>query len=80
MKDRLPVEETIEDLEALAAMLKERSEDRARLAETFADQARVCKEARLTISVLITKLHAVRAADEPSRREPRPVCVGCDDS
>ncbi|HZF28339.1 MAG TPA: hypothetical protein VE907_04435 [Gammaproteobacteria bacterium] len=80
MQDDLAfIQETIRNLEALALMLEQDSDEWTRRSDAFAEQARRRKEARLTLSVLLAKLHAVSAMEEPLRQPPRPICINCDD-
>ena len=71
------IEQTIEDLEALTELLTDEVD--ARLRAELRPEGKLCKEALLTISVLLPKLKAVRCSPVAMTGEYRSGCASCDD-
>jgi len=73
------IDRSIDQLESLAAFLTDEVEQPWTTALLPLSERRLCKEALLTISVLLPKLRAVRKAHaRPADRQP-PKCSSCDE-
>jgi hypothetical protein len=71
------IDQTIDDLQSLSAYLEDEAGGRLADPARLTPQARMYKEALLTISVLIPKLRAARLSHEPLRYLR--ACEACDD-
>ena len=73
------IDRSIAQLESLSAFLTDEVQRPWTIALLPLSERRLCKEALLTISVLLPKLRAVRRAQvsPPDRQPPR--CTSCDD-
>lgn len=81
MSNRSPslIERSIAQLESLAAFLTDEVQQPWTTTLLPVSERRLCKEALITISVLLPKLRAVQSAQVcPADRLP-PKCTGCDD-
>ena len=75
----LLIDRSISQLESLAAFLTDEVQQPWTTALLATSERRLCKEALLTISVLLPKLRAVRRA-QASSADPRPPgCRSCDE-
>ena len=73
------IDETIERLEILSEFLAGEVNDRTDESPLLSPEARTCKEAMLTISVLVPKLQRARALQQsPAAAARRPECINCD--
>jgi hypothetical protein len=72
------IDQTIDDLEALCELLADEVD--ARLRPEPRPEGRLCKEALLTIGVLLPKLKAVRCSPVAMTAEYRGACASCDDN
>jgi hypothetical protein len=73
------IDRSIAQLESLAAFLADEVQRPWTTTVLPLGERRLCKEALLTISVLLPKLRAVRRAHiSPADRQP-PKCTGCDE-
>jgi hypothetical protein len=73
------IQESIENLEALSVYFKDEIDERTHDAATLTLQARKCKEALFTISILMPKLREIcllQAAAHSARQLQ--LCVNCD--
>jgi hypothetical protein len=71
------IDQTIDDLQSLSAYLEDEAGGRLPDQTALTPEARMYKEALLTISVLIPKLRAARLSHEPMRYVR--ACNACDD-
>jgi hypothetical protein len=69
--------QTIDTLQTLAAYLEDEVDERTRPAASMSAEARRCKEALMTINVLIPKLRSVQMLQELPRVAPR-ICANCE--
>jgi hypothetical protein len=69
------IEQTIDDLEELLS-----DEVDARLRAEARPEGKICKEALLTIGVLLPKLKAVRCSPVAMTADYRTRCASCDDA
>jgi hypothetical protein len=72
------IDQTIDDLEALTEVLSDEVDTRVNA--TTRPEGKLCKEALLTISVLLPKLKAVRCSPVAMTVEYRSACPTCDDN
>jgi hypothetical protein len=72
------IDQTIDDLEALTEVLSDEIDTRVN-AQTR-PEGKICKEALLTIGVLLPKLKAVRCSPVAMTGEYRSACPLCDDN
>ena len=70
--------QTIDDLQSLAAYLEDEVDERTHDREKLTPEGRRCKEALMTINVLLPKLRAVMLIEEIQVRATSPACVNCD--
>jgi hypothetical protein len=75
---RTLMHQTIDDLQTLAAYLEDEVDERTHDHEKLTPEGRRCKEALMTINVLLPKLRAVMLIEEIPARVHAPVCVNCD--
>jgi hypothetical protein len=75
---RTLMNQTIDDLQTLAAYLEDEVDERTHDQEKLTPEGRRCKEALMTINVLLPKLRAVMLIDEIQVRAKLPACVNCD--
>lgn len=75
---RTLMNQTIDDLQTLAAYLEDEVDERTHDLEKLTPEGRRCKEALMTINVLLPKLRAVMLIDDRQVRATSPVCVNCD--
>jgi hypothetical protein len=75
---RALMNQTIDDLQSLAAYLEDEVDERTHDQDKLTAEARRCKEALLTINVLLPKLRAVMLIEEIQARPTSRVCVNCD--
>ena len=75
---RTIMNQTIDDLQTLAAYLEDEVDERTHDHEKLTPEGRRCKEALMTINVLLPKLRAVMLIDEMQVRAKSPACVNCD--
>ena len=73
------IDRSIAQLESLAAFLADEVQRPRTTAVLPPSDRRLCKEALLTISVLLPKLHAVRRVHAPPPDPQAPRCPSCDD-
>jgi hypothetical protein len=71
------IDRTIDDLESLREMLADEVDMRVR--SELPPEGRLCKEALLTIGVLLPKLRAVRCSPVAMTGEYRGMCASCED-
>jgi hypothetical protein len=71
------IDRTIDDLESLCEVLADEVDTRVR--SELPPEGRLCKEALLTISVLLPKLRAVRCSPVAMTADYRGACVACED-
>ena len=71
------LDQTIDTLQTLAAYLEDEVDERTQPATSLSPEARRCKEALLTINVLIPKLRSVQMLQQLPRLGPR-ICANCD--
>ena len=71
------LDQTIDTLQTLAAYLEDEVDERTQPATSLSPEARRCKEALLTINVLIPKLRSVQMLQQLPRLAPR-ICANCD--
>jgi len=71
--------QSIDQLESLAAFLAEEVHRAPPPASPSVPEQRLCKEALLSISVLLPKLKAVRNLQPMPRELPPPRCPVCED-
>jgi hypothetical protein len=70
---------TLESLELLSAFLSDEIDERMHDPDTLTPQARKCREALLTIKVLLPKLREVRAAQmRQLAHNQLPLCIHCE--
>lgn len=70
--------QTIDNLESVAAYLRDEVDERVR-SRQLTDEERRCKEALLTLSVLVPKLRAVQIDQVRSiAAQQLPLCTHCD--
>jgi hypothetical protein len=67
----------LEDLQMLSAYLRDESDERLCARGTLSLHANLCKEALMTIDVLVPKLRALNLQAQLTARAQR-VCVNCD--
>ena len=72
------IDQTIDDLEALTEVLSDEVDTRVNAITR--PEGKLCKEALLTISVLLPKLKAVRCSPVAMTVEYRSACPTCDDN
>ncbi len=72
------IDRTIEHLETLTELLADEVDERLR--SELKPEGKLCKEALLTISVLLPKLRAVRCTPVAMTAEYRSACPSCDDT
>jgi hypothetical protein len=72
------LEQTIDTLQTLAAYLEDEVDERTRPAASLSPEARRCKEALLTINVLIPKLRSVQMLQELPRAATPRICANCE--
>jgi hypothetical protein len=72
------IDQTIDDLEALTEVLSDEVDTRVNA--QIRPEGTICKEALLTISVLLPKLKAVRCSPVAMTGEYRSACPLCDDN
>jgi hypothetical protein len=72
------IDQTIDDLEALTEVLSDEVDTRVNA--QIRPEGKICKEALLTISVLLPKLKAVRCSPVAMTGEYRSACPLCDDN
>ena len=75
---RTLMNQTIDDLQALAAYLEDEVDERTHDVETLSPERRRCKEALLTINILLPKLRAVMLIEEIQVRPTASMCLNCD--
>ena len=73
------IDRSIDQLESLATFLMDEVQRPWTTALLPCAQRRLCKEALLTISVLLPKLRAVRRAQVSQADERPPTCTSCDE-
>jgi hypothetical protein len=73
------IDRSIAQLESLAAFLADEVEKPWTTTLLPLSERRLCKEALLTISVLLPKLHAVQRAHVVSSAEGSSRCLSCDE-
>ena len=71
-------DETLDRLETLSVYLADETDERTHDLALLSPEARRCKEALLTIKVLIPKLRQARAAELFRDAANGPVCATCD--
>lgn len=71
------IDRTIEHLETLTEVLADEVDER--LISELRPEGKLCKEALLTISVLLPKLKAVRCTPIAMTTEYRSACPSCDE-
>ena len=72
------IDQTIDQLQTLAAHFEDESTPGLANVSSLSPDARRCKEALLTINVLIPKLRAARLAGEMNTRQQR-MCLTCEE-
>jgi hypothetical protein len=72
------IDQTIDDLEALTEVLSDEVDTRVNA--HVRPEGKICKEALLTISILLPKLKAVRCSPVAMTGEYRSACPSCDDN
>ena len=72
------IDRTIEHLETLTEVLADEVDER--LLSELKPEGKLCKEALLTISVLLPKLKAVRCTPVAMTADYRSACPSCDDN
>ena len=72
------IDQTIDDLEALTEVLSDEVDTRVNA--QMRPEGKICKEALLTISVLLPKLKAVHCSPVAMTGEYRSACPLCDDN
>jgi len=78
IEPRALMNQTIDDLQTLAAYLEDEVDERTHDHDKLSAEARRCKEALMTINVLLPKLRAVMLMEEIQVRPTAPVCANCD--
>lgn len=73
------IDRSIVQLESLAAFLADEVEKPWTTTLLPLQERRLCKEALLTISVLLPKLRAVQSAQVSLANDQRPECASCDE-
>lgn len=73
------IDETIDHLQTLAAHFEDETSERLTNAQTLSADAKRCKEALLTINVLIPKLRAARIAQPRLNVRQQRMCLNCED-
>ena len=73
------IDRSIAQLESLSAFLTAEVQQPWTTALLPVSERRLCKEALITISVLLPKLRAVQSAHLSPANQQRPHCTGCDD-
>jgi hypothetical protein len=73
------IDRSIAQLESLAAFLTDEVQQPWTTTPLPLSERRLCKEALLTISVLLPKLRAVRRAHESPPAQQSPGCTTCDE-
>ena len=73
------IDRSIAQLETLAAFLADEIQQPWTTTVLPLSERRLCKEALLTVSVLLPKLHAVQRAQATSLEPRSSRCPGCDD-
>jgi hypothetical protein len=71
------IDRTIEHLETLTELLADEVDERLR--NELKPEGKLCKEALLTISVLLPKLKAVRCTPVAMTPDYRSACPSCED-
>ena len=71
--------QSIAQLEVLASLLADEVQKPPQQAAPSAPERRLCKEALLSISVLLPKLQAVRHLQAVPANQLAPCCPDCDD-
>lgn len=73
------IDETIDHLQTLAAHFEDETSERMTNAKALSADAKRCKEALLTINVLIPKLRAARIAQPMLNTRQQRMCLNCED-
>jgi hypothetical protein len=73
------IDETIDHLQTLAAHFEDETTEGLSSATPLSPDAKRCKEALLTINVLIPKLRAARMAHPQLAKRQYRMCLGCED-
>lgn len=73
------IDRSIAQLESLSAFLTDEVQQPWTTAVLPLAERRLCKEALLTISVLLPKLRAVRRAQDAPAQRQAPRCASCDE-
>lgn len=73
------IDETIDHLQTLAAHFEDETSERVTDAKALSPDAKRCKEALLTINVLIPKLRAARIAQPRLNTRQQRMCLNCEE-
>lgn len=73
------IDQTIDHLQTLAAHFEDESGTASAVAASLSPEARRCREALLTINVLIPKLRAARLAQPQLNTRQQRMCLSCED-
>jgi hypothetical protein len=73
------IDQTIDQLQTLAAHFEDETSDRLSNSAPLSPDAKRCKEALLTINVLIPKLRAARMAQPRLNTRQQRMCLHCED-
>jgi hypothetical protein len=73
------IDQTIDDLQTLAAHFEDETSEGLTRGAALSPEARRCKEALMTINVLIPKLRAARLAQPQLNTRQQRMCLHCED-
>jgi hypothetical protein len=73
------IDQTIDDLQTLAAHFEDETSEGLTRGSALSPEARRCKEALMTINVLIPKLRAARLAQPQLNTRQQRMCLHCED-
>jgi hypothetical protein len=73
------IDQTIDHLQTLAAHFEDETSEGLSSAAPLSPDAKRCKEALMTINVLIPKLRAARMAQPQLNTRQQRMCLGCEE-
>jgi len=73
------IDETLENLELLSELLTDETGEATYRLPSRNHEARLCKEALLTVRVLLPKLKAIRGTSVATADFERSRCINCED-
>lgn len=71
------IDETLDRLETLSVLFADEVDERVRRASTSEPSARLCRDVQSQIELLIPKLKAAKATQQP-QLQPWSACINCD--